>query len=82
MPGVLHQRRRAASKLFTSGIEVYADYIDFLIGHGRQDEAMNQAELSRARTLAEGLSSRTLHSQLFDLPLTPNLGKLADSYEG
>jgi CHAT domain-containing protein len=54
----------------TSGIEVYADYIDFLIGHGRQDEAMNQAELSRARTLAEGLSSNAPSAALRLAPHT------------
>jgi CHAT domain-containing protein/tetratricopeptide (TPR) repeat protein len=38
------------------GIDVYADYIDFLIRHNRSAEALRQAELSRARTLAEGLA--------------------------
>lgn len=38
------------------GIDVYADYIDFLIRHGRSAEALHQAELSRARTLSEGLA--------------------------
>ncbi|HEY6385264.1 MAG TPA: CHAT domain-containing protein [Candidatus Acidoferrum sp.] len=41
----------------STGIEVYGDYIDFLIRHARTADALNQAELSRARTLAEGLSS-------------------------
>jgi CHAT domain-containing protein len=41
----------------SSGIEVYGDYIDFLVRHNRSADALNQAELSRARTLAEGLSS-------------------------
>jgi CHAT domain-containing protein len=41
----------------SSGIEVYGEYIDFLIRRGRPADALNQAELSRARTLAEGLSS-------------------------
>lgn len=41
----------------SSGIAVYGKYIDFLVRQGRSADAMNQAELSRARTLAEGLSS-------------------------
>src|SRR3977135_269195 len=41
----------------SSGIAVYGDYIDFLVRHNRPADALNQAELSRARTLAEGLSS-------------------------
>ena len=39
------------------GIEVYEDYVEFLISHGRPDDALRIAELSRARTLAEGLST-------------------------
>ncbi len=41
----------------STGIEIYGDYIDFLIRHERPSDALNQAELSRARTLAEGLAS-------------------------
>jgi CHAT domain-containing protein len=41
----------------SSGIAVYGEYIDFLIRRGRPADALNQVELSRARTLAEGLSS-------------------------
>ncbi len=41
----------------SSGIAVYGQYIDFLVRRGRPADAMNQAELSRARTLGEGLSS-------------------------
>jgi len=40
----------------STGIEVYADYIDFLMRHGKPSDALNLAELSRARTLAEGLT--------------------------
>jgi len=40
----------------STGIEIYGDYIDFLIQHGKTSEALNLAELSRARTLAEGLA--------------------------
>jgi CHAT domain-containing protein len=41
----------------SSGIAVYGDYIDFLVRQGRFADALRQAELSRARTLGEGLSS-------------------------
>ncbi|MGC1418356.1 MAG: CHAT domain-containing protein [Candidatus Acidiferrum sp.] len=41
----------------SSGIAVYGDYIDFLIRRDRPGDALEQAELSRARTLEEGLSS-------------------------
>jgi len=39
----------------SSAIAVYDDYIDFLVGEGKMDEALQVAELSRARTLADGL---------------------------
>ncbi len=42
---------------FLSGaIEFYDDYIDFLIRHNRFADALRVAELSRARTLEEGLA--------------------------
>lgn len=40
----------------SSGMAVYGRLIDFLVRHGRQTDALHQAELSRARTLGEGLS--------------------------
>jgi CHAT domain-containing protein len=43
----------------SSGIEFYAAYIDFLIDHQRPLDALMVAELSRARTLTEGLSTDT-----------------------
>jgi len=43
---------------FLSGaITFYNDYIDFLIGQRRTADALRVAELSRARTLEEGLSA-------------------------
>lgn len=59
----IEQARRSVNhdelrlSFLSSGIEVYGGYIDFLIRRGRPADALNQAELSRARTLAEGLSS-------------------------
>ncbi len=52
-------REESRLSLLSSGIEFYDDYVDFLIAHGRPDEALKVAELSRARTLTEGLASTT-----------------------
>jgi CHAT domain-containing protein/Tfp pilus assembly protein PilF len=41
----------------SSSISVYGQYVDFLIRYDRPADALRQAELSRARTLGEGLSS-------------------------
>jgi CHAT domain-containing protein len=43
----------------SSAIEFYDDYVDFLVAHGRSNDALKIAELSRARTLTEGLASTT-----------------------
>ena len=43
----------------SSPISFYGDYIDFLIARNRVREALQIAELSRARTLAEGLMPGT-----------------------
>lgn len=59
----IEQARRSVNhdelrlSFLSSGMEVYGGYIDFLIRRGRFADALNQAELGRARTLAEGLSS-------------------------
>jgi CHAT domain-containing protein/tetratricopeptide (TPR) repeat protein len=42
----------------SSGIAIYGDYIDFLIRRGRPVDALGEGELSRARTLQEGLGTR------------------------
>ncbi|HKT46693.1 MAG TPA: CHAT domain-containing protein, partial [Candidatus Acidoferrales bacterium] len=54
--GSIHHDELRLSFL-SSGIGVYGDYIDFLVRHGRAKDALHQAELSRSRTLAEGLAS-------------------------
>jgi CHAT domain-containing protein len=42
---------------FLSGaIELYDDYVDFLVRRGRSEDALMAAELSRAQTLEEGLT--------------------------
>lgn len=43
----------------TTAIEFYNNYIQFLVGRGRSDDALQVAELSRARTLADGLDIST-----------------------
>jgi CHAT domain-containing protein len=43
----------------SSAINFYSDYIDFLVSQQRTDDALRVAELSRARTLAEGLGTTT-----------------------
>ena len=42
----------------SSAISFYGDYIDFLMAHGKTEEALEIAELSRARTLEEGLGAK------------------------
>jgi CHAT domain-containing protein len=46
-----------------NGIEFYDDYIGFLVAQGRKGDALEVAELSRARTLEEGLGSSTKTSR-------------------
>jgi CHAT domain-containing protein len=49
---------------FSGGIEFYNDYVEFLIAHGRHGDALEIAELSRARTLEEGLHGSILSTRL------------------
>jgi CHAT domain-containing protein/Tfp pilus assembly protein PilF len=39
----------------TNASAIYDDYIHFLVAHGKDDEALQVADFSRARTLREGL---------------------------
>lgn len=52
----------------SSGIDFYDGYVEFLISRGRTQDALQVAELSRARTLAEGLGTapKTLSFPLRD----------------
>jgi CHAT domain-containing protein len=43
----------------STAISFYSDYIEFLISQHRIEEALQVADLSRARTLAEGLATTT-----------------------
>jgi CHAT domain-containing protein len=49
--------RHEESKLpfFTNASRIYDDYIRFLVASGKSDRALQVADFSRARTLAEGL---------------------------
>jgi CHAT domain-containing protein len=50
-------REELQFSFLTSSIEFYEDYVDFLVVHGRAADALQVADLSRARTLVEGLRS-------------------------
>jgi CHAT domain-containing protein/Tfp pilus assembly protein PilF len=55
----------------SSAITFYSDYIEFLISRKRIEDALQVAELSRARTLAEGLASTTQAASLPPRNLRP-----------
>lgn len=55
----------------SGGIEFYEDYVDFLMAHDRPDDALRVAELSRARTLTEGLASASQAASLSTRNLKP-----------
>jgi CHAT domain-containing protein len=52
-------REESRLSFLSSAISFYGDYIDFLMSQGRANDALEVAELSRARTLADGLETRT-----------------------
>ncbi|HMD42400.1 MAG TPA: CHAT domain-containing protein [Candidatus Acidoferrum sp.] len=64
-------REELQFSFLTSSIEFYEDYVDFLVAHGRVEDALQVAELSRARTLMEGLTSREAASHLSAAGLRP-----------
>jgi CHAT domain-containing protein len=53
---------------------LYDDYIRFLVAQGKTDQALRQADYSRARTLAEGLDSTRKSAAV---PALPNVRQLA-----
>jgi CHAT domain-containing protein len=55
----------------TSGIAIYGQYIDFLIRRGKPADALKEAELSRARTLEEGLGSVTKSTKMSSSGILP-----------
>lgn len=50
-----HEEQRFS--FLSTSISFYEDYVDFLVARGRIEDALKIAELSRARTLVEGLTS-------------------------
>ena len=63
---------------FSNASQVYGDYAEYLVNHGRSDEALKLIDLGRARTLLEGLGiakkeSRSLLSDNLDPRRVANL---------
>jgi CHAT domain-containing protein len=56
----------------SGGIRYYDDYVEFLITRGRSNDALKAAELSRARILIEGKSSKVTALQV-SLKSTPGV---------
>jgi CHAT domain-containing protein/tetratricopeptide (TPR) repeat protein len=62
--GTFEEARRSVAQdelrlsFLSGGIRYYDDYLEFLIAHGRSNDALKAAELSRALTLTEGTSSK------------------------
>src|SRR6185437_6826199 len=65
--------RHEESKLpfFTNAERIYDDYISFLVSSGNATRALEQADYSRARTLAEGLGFLRTGSPCSTSPLNP-----------
>jgi CHAT domain-containing protein len=51
---------------FTNAIHLYDDYIRFLVENGATEEALKEADQSRAQTLAEGLNSQEVLPKVSD----------------
>lgn len=62
-----------ASKLpfLTNATPIYDDYIHFLVNHGRAGDALNVADQSRARTLAQGLELAAARQSFTPVALHP-----------
>jgi CHAT domain-containing protein len=62
-----------ASKLpfLANATHLYDDYIHFLVGKGKTSEALQQADYSRARTLAEGLGVLRTTTPVTSAALSP-----------
>lgn len=55
----------------SSAIDFYDDYIDFLVRHGRPEDALRVADGIRSQTLAEGLASSSRAPVQVSLGLAP-----------
>jgi CHAT domain-containing protein len=51
----LHERVDSRLPFLSNAARIYEDYIHFLVAHGKTNEALQVADYTRARTLAEGL---------------------------
>lgn len=51
----LHERVDSRLPFLTNAARIYEDYIHFLVAEGKTNDALQVAEYTRARTLAEGL---------------------------
>lgn len=51
----LHQRVDSRLPFLSNAARIYEDYVHFLVTQGRTNDALQVADYSRARTLAEGL---------------------------
>jgi CHAT domain-containing protein/Tfp pilus assembly protein PilF len=51
----LHERVDSRLPFLTNAARIYEDYIHFLVAQGKTNEALQVADYTRARTLAEGL---------------------------
>jgi len=55
----------------TNATPIYDDYIHFLVTHGKAGEALNVADQSRARTLAQGLGLASAQQSFTPVALHP-----------
>jgi len=64
----------------TNATQLYDDYIHFLVEQGKTSEALQQADYSRARTLAEGLGVLRKTSSVTSATLNPQqVARLAEA---
>lgn len=66
-------REELQFSFLTSSIEFYEDYVDFLVAHRRMEDALQVAELSRARALVEGLTTREAAGRLSAVGIHPEV---------
>ncbi len=66
-------REELKFSFLTTSIEFYDDYVDFLVTHGRASDALKVADLSRSRTLVEGLKPREAAGQRSVVAVRPEL---------
>jgi CHAT domain-containing protein len=64
-------REELQFSFLTDSIEFYEDYVDFLVAHGRTADALRVADLSRARTLVEGLAPQDTLNRINTNSLRP-----------